>query len=169
MALKKSFLKAIKSNNSLIEKALHVANSQNGPVHINVPFPEPLYDTIEVEEQQSKPDKIKLKSNTFSLSKTDHKKWNSTKRKMILVGVNPPDSVQETYLKLLAEDPSIIVLTETTSNLHHPDFFPSIDQLISPLDSTDFETLQPDLLLTFGGMIVSKKIKTFLILSKIFF
>jgi 2-succinyl-5-enolpyruvyl-6-hydroxy-3-cyclohexene-1-carboxylate synthase len=162
MAFKKSFLKAIKSNNSLIEKALHIANSQNGPVHINVPFPEPLYDTIEVEEQQSKPDKIKLKSNTFSLSKTDHKKWNSSKRKMILVGVNPPHSVQETYLKLLAEDPSIIVLTETTSNLHHPDFFPSIDQLISPLDSTDFETLQPDLLLTFGGMIVSKKIKTFL-------
>ena len=162
MAFKKSFLKAIKSNNSLIEKALHIANSQNGPVHINVPFPEPLYDTIEVEEQQSKPDKIKLKSNTFSLSKTDHNKWNSSKRKMILVGVNPPHSVQETYLKLLAEDPSIIVLTETTSNLHHPDFFPSIDQLISPLDSTDFETLQPDLLLTFGGMIVSKKIKTFL-------
>lgn len=162
MAFKKSFLKAIKSNNSLIEKALHIANSQSGPVHINVPFPEPLYDTIEVEEQQSKPDKIKLKSNTFSLSKTDHKKWNSSKRKMILVGVNPPHSVQETYLKLLAKDPSIIVLTETTSNLHHPDFFPSIDQLISPLDSTDFETLQPDLLLTFGGMIVSKKIKTFL-------
>ena len=51
MAFKKSFLKAIKSNNSLIEKALHIANSQSGPVHINVPFPEPLYDTIEIEEQ----------------------------------------------------------------------------------------------------------------------
>ena len=81
---------------------------------------------------------------------------------MILVGVNPPKSVQEIYLKLIAEDPSVIVLTETTSNLHHPNFFASIDQLITPLDATDFETLQPDILLTFGGMIVSKKIKTFL-------
>ena len=58
---------------------------------------------------------------------------------MILVGVNPPNSVQEMYLKLIAEDPSVIVLTETTSNLHHPNFFASIDQLITPLDATDFE------------------------------
>ena len=162
MTFKKSFLKAIKSNNSLIEKALHIANSQSGPVHVNVPFAEPLYDTIEVEEHQLKQDKVKLNNNSFLLSKTELKKWQSSKRKMILVGVNPPNNIQDIYLKLLAEDPSIIVLTATTSNLHHPNFFPSIDQLITPLDSTDFEALQPDLLLTFGGMIVSKKIKTFL-------
>ena len=161
-SFKKTFLKAIKTNNSLIDRALEVAKSESGPVHINAPFSEPLYDTIETLEEVPNPVKVKIKNNSFSLSKTELKKWQSSKRKMILVGVNPPNNIQEIYLKLLAEDPSIIVLTETTSNLHHPNFFPSIDQLITPLDATDFEALQPDLLLTFGGMIVSKKIKTFL-------
>jgi len=161
-SFKKTFLKAIKTNNSLIDRALEVAKSESGPVHINAPFSEPLYDTIETLEEVPNPVKVKIKNNSFSFSKTELKKWQSSNRKMILVGVSPPNNIQEIYLKLLAEDPSIIVLTETTSNLHHPNFFPSIDQLITPLDATDFEALQPDLLLTFGGMIVSKKIKTFL-------
>jgi 2-succinyl-5-enolpyruvyl-6-hydroxy-3-cyclohexene-1-carboxylate synthase len=56
----------------------------------------------------------------------------------------------------------VIVLTETTSNLHHSNFFPFIDQLIAPLNEEGYEALQPDLLLTFGGLIISKKIKAFL-------
>ena len=55
---------------------------------------------------------------------------------MILVGVNSPESVKQIYLDLIGEDPSIVVLTETTSNLHHSNFFPSIDPLITPLDAT---------------------------------
>ena len=105
-----------------------------------MPFAEPLYDTDEEFTSDPNPTKIKINNPSFSLSKTDLKKWHSSKRKMILVGVNPPKSVQEIYLKLIAEDPSVIVLTETTSNLHHPNFFASIDQLITPLDATDFES-----------------------------
>ncbi len=160
--LKTPFFKAIKTNNSLIDKALQVSKSESGPVHINVPFLDPLYDTIDALTEMPNLVKIKKNNASFSLSKTNIKKWHLSKRKMILVGVNPPKSVQEIYLKLIAEDPSVIVLTETTSNLHHPNFFASIDQLITPLDATDFEALQPDLLLTFGGMVVSKKIKSFL-------
>ena len=160
--LKKSFLKTVKNNDSLIEKALQVAKTKSGPVHINVPFSEPLYETTEAFISEHPPIKTQTTKKPFTFSKTTIKKWHSSKRKMILVGVNPPNNIQEIYLKLIAEDPSVIVLTETTSNLHHPNFFASIDQLITPLDATDFETLQPDLLLTFGGMIVSKKIKTFL-------
>ena len=159
---KKSFFSAVNNNDSLIDKALHIATSSKGPVHINVPFPEPLYETVNEFLVQPELIKIKKKTASFSISNSDVKKWRSSKRKMVLVGVNPPKSVQEIYLKLIANDPSVIVLTETTSNLNHPNFFSSIDQLITPLDATDFDSLQPDLLLTFGGMVVSKKIKTFL-------
>ena len=160
--IKKSFLKSYKDNDSSINKALYVALTANGPVHINAPFSEPLYETVEEDSDEVEMIKIKKSESTVSLASSIIKKWHSSKRKMILVGVNAPDSVKQVYLDLIGEDPSIVVLTETTSNLHHSNFFPSIDQLISPLDATDYEALRPEILLTFGGMVVSKKIKTFL-------
>jgi 2-succinyl-5-enolpyruvyl-6-hydroxy-3-cyclohexene-1-carboxylate synthase len=160
--IKKSFFNVVNKNDSLIDKALHIATANKGPVHINAPFPEPLYETVGEFLVQPELIKIKKKTVSFSISNLDAKKWCSSKRKMVLVGVNPPKSVQEIYLKLIANDPSVIVLTETTSNLNHSNFFSSIDQLITPLDATNFDSLQPDLLITFGGMVVSKKIKTFL-------
>lgn len=160
--LKKSFFNVVNKNDSLIDKALHIATANKGPVHINAPFLEPLYETVGEFLVQPELIKIKKKTVSFSISNLDAKKWRSSKRKMVLVGVNPPKSVQEIYLKLIANDPSVIVLTETTSNLNHSNFFSSIDQLITPLDATNFDSLQPDLLITFGGMVVSKKIKTFL-------
>ena len=46
--------------------------------------------------------------------------------------------------------------------MHHSEFFPSIDKIIAPLSDREFKNLQPDILVTFGGLIVSKKIKAFL-------
>ena len=81
---------------------------------------------------------------------------------MVLVGVNHPDDIELKWLEMLAKDNSVIVFTETTSNLHHSEFFPSIDKIIAPLELQDFENLKPDILVTFGGLIVSKKVKAFL-------
>ena len=159
---KKSFIRFFKDNNSFIIKALEVANTARGPVHINAPLSDPLYETVEVHKENFDGNLSYVINSSISLPKSIIKKWYSSKKKMILVGVNVPESVKQSYLDIIGKDPSIIVLTETTSNLHHSNFFPSIDQLITPLDGTDFEVLQPEILLTFGGMIVSKKIKTFL-------
>jgi len=81
---------------------------------------------------------------------------------MILVGVLEPNSIETQWLNLLADDDSVLVFTETTSNIHHSEFFPEIDKLIAPLNDSDLQALQPDVLLTLGGMVVSKKIKAFL-------
>ena len=159
---KKSFIKYFKDNDSIITKALEISNTARGPVHINAPLSDPLYETVEVHKEDFDSNLSHVINPSISLPKSIIKKWYSSKKKMILVGVNAPESIEQSYLDIIGQDPSIVVLTETTSNIHHSNFFFSIDQLITPLDGTDFEALRPEILLTFGGMIVSKKIKTFL-------
>ena len=56
--------------------------------------------------------------------------WNSAAKKMILVGVHYPNAALEILLDKVADDPSVLVLTETTSNLNNKRFINSIDNLI---------------------------------------
>ena len=151
-------------NEEDINKALNFASLKKGPVHINIPFDEPLYEIVE-----------KLRVNPKSINPTIKPKgiddkvlnecledWNYAAKKMILVGVNRPNEIEQKWLDELSEDDSVVVFTETTSNLHNDSFFSSIDQIIAPLTEEEKKALQPDILLTFGGLIVSKKIKTLL-------
>ena len=145
-----------------VNKALNIAILNNGPVHLNVPFDEPLYDMVEITSVSPVNEMPNLKPKSIDNIQELSKKWSSAKKKMVLVGVNEPIKIDQSYLDLLADDESVIVFTETTSNIHHSGFFPSIDKIIAPLTKADFIKLQPEILLTFGGMIVSKKIKAFL-------
>ncbi len=155
-------------NDTEINTALTYALQHQVPVHINIPFEEPLYEFTDkptvtpfvcVTDELNELEDLELEEFTSS--------WNNAKRKMILVGVNAPNTIEQQFLDELAEDESVIVFTETTSNLHHPNFFAQIDGLIAPIEKSEkreflFQELQPDILLTFGGLIVSKKIKFFL-------
>ncbi len=167
--LQQKQFEAQKHNEREVNLALNKAIEDKGPVHINVPFYEPLYDTIE--NIEVKPLQIfpEIKERHYSKNQLSNyvDEWNRAKRKMVIVGVAQPDAVEQKFLDLLARDPSVIVLTETTSNLHQSEFFTRIDTLIGPIEKDEdreklFRKLQPDILLTFGGMIVSKKIKSFL-------
>ena len=154
-----------KSNFYELNTALNTAIAQQAPVHINVPFEEPLYLTTEERytfENQSLPSTDIVLDDAAAI--TFVKRWNTAAKKMILVGVLPPNSVEADYVQRLAQDPSVLVLTETTSNLHDPHFIPCIDKLLTytEKDPALKEALRPDLLLTFGGLVVSKKIKQFL-------
>jgi 2-succinyl-5-enolpyruvyl-6-hydroxy-3-cyclohexene-1-carboxylate synthase len=86
------------------------------------------------------------------------------KRKMILVGVSKPNAELSAVLSKLLKDPTVVVLTEKTSNFSNPKAIGAIDCLMAPLElePNNQTDLQPDLLITTGGMVVSKKIKFFL-------
>lgn len=155
---------AEKHNQQEINKALNTALLQNGPVHINIPFYEPLYDVVDdvlvnpiIVDARAKQETIEQEE-----LKTFSQIWNAASKKIVLIGVLQPGSIDQKFLDFLGEDPSVIVLTETTSNVSHPNFFTRIDNLIGSLSEEEFKDLQPDLLVTFGGMIISKKIKAFL-------
>lgn len=149
-------------NDSKINEAINISIEQKGPVHINAPFEEPLYETVEnlsvtVTASANKPQPSPI-GDLSAFAGT----WNTSSKKMILVGVNDPNVIDEVIINHLAEDPSVVVLTETTSNLHHPTFINNIDTIITPFTSEDFEDFRPEVLITFGGMVVSKRIKAFL-------
>jgi len=155
---------ASEENDLKINKAIEKAILQKGPVHINAPFEEPLYqtvDTLSVHPKITVSEEI-IGTKTIKNSEELVSIWNSAKRKLVMVGVNEANTIDDEIIQNLANDPSVVVLTETTSNLHHPNFINSIDTLITPFENGDFKDFQPEILLTFGGMIVSKRIKAFL-------
>ena len=149
-------------NDNHIQMALHVAVTKKGPVHINAPFEEPLYETVSELQVQPEIVDFNTESKSFSLGNSTIETWNKATKKMVLVGELFPNSLEQKYLDALANDPSVVVLTEKTSNLHHPTFIDQIDTLITPFTDEDFKAFQPEILLTFGGMVVSKRIKAFL-------
>ena len=149
-------------NDFKIQEAIDVSISKKGPVHINVPFEEPLYETTNILEVTPIyiPKKIESKK-VENLEQFAHI-WNDSKKKMILVGECFPYFVDDEITNNLGSDNSVVVMTETISNWHHDSFINNIDAIISPFSEQDYVNFHPEILVTFGGMIVSKRIKAML-------
>lgn len=156
--------KRLDSNQQKINEAINHAITQRGPVHINVPFAEPLYETtVEFSEKINVIAPAKITDEIEQAAFENFvSAWKSAKRRMVVVGVHTPNAIEQRYLDFLGQDEATLVFTESTSNIHHPNFLSSIDKIIAPLDAEGFSSLQPEVLLTLGGLVVSKKIKAFL-------
>lgn len=151
-------------NDFKINEAINTAILKKGPVHINAPFEEPLYETVSELSVKVNSTASANEPQTITIEELAEFAaiWNKAPKKMILVGVNEPDTISNNVIQALAKEESVAVMTETTSNLHHPSFISNIDTIITPFTDDEFENFRPDVLVTFGGMIVSKRIKAFL-------
>lgn len=149
----------------IVSETLDIAMGPvKGPVHLNVPLREPLYRQEIAEEQVLKlPSSLKIQSvlNNEVIEKLADE-WNKCKRKMIICGGLAPSNPVRKILSKFVDDPSLIILTESTSNLSLDHSVACIDRVLATISKKDEKEFTPDLLITLGGPVVSKKIKAFI-------
>jgi 2-succinyl-5-enolpyruvyl-6-hydroxy-3-cyclohexene-1-carboxylate synthase len=142
----------------------HGNGNWKGPIHINMSFNEPLYGTEEIEQKKGKV--IQSMSSFFQLNSSQEIElkniWENSPKKMIICGQLPIDKPLLDQLKQLSDDTSVVVIVENTSNQVHQSFVHCIDRTLNAISADELEDFSPDLLITLGGAVVSKRIKSYL-------
>ncbi len=134
-----------------------------GPLHINVALNEPLYDTQELALEKTIP--FDFLYNPMILGE-EEKVWIKEqiqgKKVMVLVGQKQHDLYFVEQLKQIADDPSFAILVENTANAIFYKWNACIDRTLAAISEEELADYAPDVLFTFGGAVVSKKIKAYL-------
>ena len=145
----------------MINEAVHISNLQSKPVHINFPFREPLYEVVETPTKSQK--KIIHHKTNQSLNKDEmlslKNSWNKHNKKMIVCGSMNRNTPLNHLLSEINKDSTVTVLTETTSNLYDDKFICCIDRTLERIKDGSF---YPEIVITIGNSIISKKLKKIL-------
>ncbi len=135
-----------------------------GPVHINIPFAEPIYNRVERSSFDVEVPPIPFWQGTITDKelKEFSEIWNNSDRKLIIAGMMNRDDKLAGLLKKIADDDSVFLLSETITNIPDDTSCTCIDKIVSTITQEEAKEFKPDLLVTLGGHIVSKMIKKFL-------
>lgn len=149
-------------NERLINEAFERAANLSGPVHINIPLAEPLYETVD--QPTRSPRDIKMLSPKARLGEDAltslESIYSDSKNVLVLVSQHGGIAGLQEALVQFGNQKKVAVLTETTSNVGDLGFVSCIDRTLEIFLDRDNEVdFVPDLLMTIGENIVSKKIK----------
>lgn len=148
--------------NRLLNEALIACTSDDlGPVHINIPLSEPLFDYSETmlpdvrKIDCPKPQKS-VEIDAFVAN------WKQYPKRLIVVGQSFKNKDIKKILEGLAQETDCVVFVEHLSNCNSPLFIGNFDALLPTLPEDRKSEFTPDLVITLGGHIVSKHLKQFL-------
>jgi len=148
-----------------INECLNLARyGSPAPVHINIPFEEPLHDLSDAELPDVK--EIGLAKVQSLISPNElaglAETISQSKKIMVLAGqLNPCAELENALAKFVAKT-GAVVLHEHLSNLSNSNFCGSIDALMAAILEENAAEYCPDLLISLGGQFVSKSLKQFL-------
>ena len=152
-------------NNRIMDEAMRLASEGvAGPVHINFPLREPLYKTVPLEMKKVKRVE-RIKSSEVLHSDTIRdltEQIEASTKVLILAGQHAPHYELHEALRAWTAHSNVVVFTEAHSNLADEAWCSAIDRTISGLDAATLQAWYPDILITFGHNIISRKVKDWL-------
>lgn len=153
----------------IVSEAINEAKRYpQGPVHINIPLREPFYPRGEEGIIFNKEVPFFLESpSNIELPLKDLEQlidtWKNTQRKLIIGGQEEKSEEIINLLDHLSENQKVPFLGDVISNLHDAEHVIShSDIFLGQGKSGLHESLQPEMIVTFGKSVISKNLKLFL-------
>lgn len=149
------------SNRLINEALLEAVHHTNGPVHINIPLAEPLFGFTE--EALPEVRRIERWDMTDEVVFAGRLRAEFSRYRTCLVVSGQMSAEEAAEVARYVPADNMAWLTEVLGNVpQDAGAFRRFDAALYTCDEEELERLRPDLLITFGGHIVSKRLKKFL-------
>ena len=144
-----------------------ILSSKDGPVHINAPFREPFYPSVNEPWQYGNHVRVIHRPETTTNLTTEEwdfvlSQWASAKKILIVGGQGPYSDSLCTALNKFTEHVRVPLIGDVVSNLHRVSGAIQRPEIILGAHDETTSELKPDLLISFNRAIVSKNLKNFL-------
>lgn len=150
--------------NRLINEALiNSTTGKQGPVHINVRLNGKVDGKLSPSSQPAR--KIDVLTPVSKLAPevlNEYASFLSDKKIMLVAGYMQPDDRIQKAVSSFSQLPNVCMMAETVSNLHLSLDSYMVDSVLFGLDPKEEKDLAPDVVISLGGALISRKLKEFL-------
>ena len=148
----------------MVSQAINTSlRAPKGPVHINIPLREPLYDLAPYDDTNLPKviEEIYPSSSIDSTLMLNDEELASLKDKKvgIVLGSHAPSNDLKAIIEQIAARQDVLVMHETLANVSCSSGIALVDPLVEYIHENKAYHLLPDLVITMGNAVVSKKLK----------